>query len=455
MLKNTINIFTLLLLVINLASTRIATNVPLMLFEVSITPIIFFVLGTLLIIMLRARRKAVVTDLYYNFDYMLNGLDKAIETIPAFVDYEILFSRKEIKQGIPALQDYLENRALFEQEQLEKAKAGAIEHDKYDFSELNINGSLVMERAMREAEYYLGNRSRLLTEVEQLEGAKDSNARSYSEATKTLQRKLRDIKENLERLRDSLANATNKIDSNYIRKQQADEIKKQQTLEKEVAAITNRFNKDIAIIDDEIGKRNREISEQRGYLEKAMSGEFNEFSKRVYEQLNELVEERNKNAVENLRREKRSLEEELYTSNTIMVEKEVLFKEKLEMMNKQEEVLKAKDEEIELKEEFIKGQTARIKELESGKVISRYFDANGNEFFYDEIGKPYYRDQRGNTIYYDNDSLDDEDEEDVLAPVVAPKLISKAKVTPSTATGKPKTSGTPKPKKPEEKKLTT
>lgn len=444
--KNVFHIFILFFLVIGLSELRTSTDIALMVFQASIIPAIFYILNSLLIMFLRARKKAVVTDLYYNFEYMLGSLDRAVETIPAFVDYEILFSRKEIKQGIPALQDYLEKRALFEQDQLERAKRGTVEHDKYDFSALDINGSLVMERAMREAEYYLGNRARLLMEIEQLEGEKDSHTRAYSEATKTLQRKLRDIKENLERLRDSLANATNKIDSNYIRKQQADEIKKQQTLEKEVAAITNRYNKDIATIEEEIAKRNNEINEQRGYLEKAMGSEFNEFSKKAYDQLNEMVEARNAELLENLRNEKRGLEEELDNANTMMVEKEVLYKEKLEALDKQEEILKKKDEEIALKEEFIKGQNARIKELEAGKVIQRYFDANGNEFFYDEEGNPYYRDEHGNVIYYDNKAQEEEEMDEV--PEELKDVIKPA----SEKTPAKKTSKTTSAKKPAAKK---
>jgi len=422
--QNIISVFTLLFAVIGFAIARDSIEVVKTLFAVTVIPVTFFTFGTLLLIFLRARRKAVVSDLYYNFDYMLSSLDRAVETIPDFVDYEILFSRKEIRQGIPALQDYLEKRALFEQEQLERAKAGAIEHDKYDFSQLNLNGSLVMERAMRESEYYLGNRSRLLMEIEQLEGEKDTFTKAYIENTKNLQRKLRDIKENLERLRENLGNATNKIDSNYIRKQQDDEVKKQQTLEKEVAAITNRYNKDIANMDSEIARRNREMEEQRSYLEKAMSGEFNEYSKKVYDELNSIVEKRNAGIIESLKREKHTLEEELDTSNTIMVEKEILFKEKLDEMNKQGEVLRKKDDEIALKEEFIKGQNARIKELEAGKVIERYFDANGNEFFYDEEGTPYFKDARGNIIYYDN-----EQQEEVEEPVVVEEKKEKPKTT--------------------------
>lgn len=433
---NATSIFTILFAVIGLALVRDnTTQIMLSLFSVSIIPAVFFVLGMILTIILRARRKAVVTDLYYNFEYMLSGLDRAVETIPAFVDYEILFSRKEIKQGIPALQDYLEKRALFEQEQLERAKQGVVEHDKYNFSKLDINGSLVMERAMREAEYYLGNRARLLMEIEQLESEKDTHTRAYSENTKTLQRKLRDIKENLERLRDNLANATNKIDSNYIRKQQEDEIKKQQTLEKEVATITNRYNKDIAAIDEEIARRNKEINDQRGYLEKAMSGEFNEFSKKAYDQLNEMVEERNQQVMLQMKNEKRKLEEELDKANMIMVEKEVLFKEKLEEMSKLDEVLAKKDAEINLKEEFIKGQNARIRELESGKVIQRYFDANGNEFFYDADGNPYYRDARGNVIYYDKEEK--EEVEEPVEEVVVEKPVKKPATR--TTTKKPTT----------------
>ena len=181
----------------------------------------------------------------------------------------------------------------------------------------------------------------------------------------------------------------------------------------------------------------------------AISGEVNNSSKKTYEQVNELDEERNKHAIENLRREKRALEEELDTANTIMVEKEVLFKEKLETMSKQEEVLKKKDEEIALKEEFIKGQNARIKELESGKVIERYFDANGNEFFYDEKGNPYYRDGSGNIIYYDDEAQEvDEFEEEAPNTEVAPKPKGK---NPSNAISKPKTNIN-KPKTPTTKK---
>ncbi|MGD9901117.1 MAG: hypothetical protein AB7S44_01090 [Spirochaetales bacterium] len=417
--KSILAMFTVLLFIIGLAdlkATATSTTFTLsqifeFLLKASVVPAVLFVLGEIAIIFLRARRKAVVTDLYYNFDYLTSNLDKAVETIPAFVDYEILFSKKEIKQGIPALQDYLEQRAAYEQDQLEKAKASAIEHDKYDFAALNIDGSLVMERAMRESEYYLGNRRRLLMEIEQLEGEKDSQARAYTEASKGLQRKLRDVKESLERLRDSLENATNKIDSNYIRKQQADEVKKQQTLEKEMSTITNRFNKDIEVIDGEIAKRNGEIEEQRNYLEKAMSGEFQDFAKKTYDQLNTLVEDRNKEMVAKLKEERQELEEDLDNANTVMVEKEALYREKLDMMKKQDEILKKKDDEIALKETFIRGQNARIRELESGKVIQRYFDANGNEFFYDEEGNPYYRDANGNMVYYDGGNVVEEKKE--------------------------------------------
>jgi hypothetical protein len=433
--KNIISIIALIFLVISFSQARglvdtggaTIPGIADMLYETLITPALFYVLGILLLIFLRARRKAVVSDLYYNFDYLTSGLDKAVETIPDVVDYEILFSKKEIKQGIPALQDYLDQRAIYEQEQLERAKAGIVEHDKYNFAGLGLNGSLVMERAMREAEYYLGNRRRLLLEIEQFEGEKDSQTRAYTESSKTLQRKLRDVKESLERLRESLANATSKIDSNYVRKQQLEEVKKQQSLEKEMNTLTNRFNKDVVAVEDEIAKRVKEVTDQRGYLEKAMAGEFKEFSKKAFDQLDVVVEKKNKDTINKLRAEKNELEQELDTSNIVMVEKEVLFKEKLEAYSEQEEVLRKKDEEIALKEEFIKGQEARIKELAKGKVIQRYFDANGNEFFYDEDSKPYYKDASGNIVYYDSELEEEEAKEEKLIKEEIAKLEEKAK----------------------------
>ena len=184
------------------------------------------------------------------------------------------------------------------------------------------------------------------------------------------------------------------------------------------------------------------MEEQRSYLEKAMSGEFNEYSKKVYDELNSIVEKRNTEIIESLKREKHTLEEVLDTANTIMVEKEILFKEKLDEMNKQGEVLRKKDDEIALKEEFIKGQNARIRELEAGKEIERYFDTNGNEVFYDKEGTPYFKDARGNIIYYDNEK------EEVEEPIVEetkekPKTTStqnKKTTQPKTTTQKNKTS---------------
>lgn len=407
-------------------------------------PGIFCLLGILFIIFLRARKRTTINDLYYNFDYMVASLDKAVETIPTFVDYEILFSKKEIKQGIPALQDYLEQRALYEQEEIERVKASIVDHDRYDFSELDINGSLVMDRAMRENEDYIGNRKRLSMEIEHLESERDSQARAFAEANKGLQRKLRDIKETLERLRDNLDHATNNIDSNYIRKQQIDEVKKQQGLEKEMATITNRFNKDVGTIEEEIAKRNNEIAQKRNYLEKAMNAEFGEYAKKAYDQLNELVEKRNKESFEKLTLEKEDIEKELDSNNALMVEKEVLYNEKLEAMSKLDKIVKKKDDEIALKEEYIKGQDARIRELEAGKVIQRFFDANGNEFFYDEEGNPFFKDESGNNIYYDGDMEEEGIETKVVEPV---KKISKSTTTKkSTTKNTTKKTGTTKPK---------
>ena len=71
---------------------------------------------------LKTRKNNLVSDLYFDFDKLRKNLDRAVTTLPDYIDYEILFTRKEITAGIPVLQEYLEQRARFEQEQIKKAK---------------------------------------------------------------------------------------------------------------------------------------------------------------------------------------------------------------------------------------------------------------------------------------------------------------------------------------------
>lgn len=385
---------------------------------------------------LKVRRNSVLSDLYYNFANFQKYIDRACSTLPEYVDYEILFTRKEITNGIPVLQEYLQQRAIFEQEQIKKAKESQVVHETYDFSALGINGSLVMERAMRESEYVIGNQRRVLAEISELEGARDMLDKSYDEKNKNSQRKLRDIQESLDRLKEKLDNTTNLIVGNDLRKQRENEIQKQRQLEKEAEEDNRKYEADRKQLNEQIEAKRAEIDEFRKNAESTLNGEFKTYADKIYAELMTVVQAKVQDQVDSLTAEKVQLEQQLEEKDRLYVEKstvcdeksalveeysakiaeqEVMIEEAQKIKEEFEEYSAAKDQEIfetkrdlesrnlelEQKTKQIEEQKQEIKELKSKKqiVVNRYFDVYGNEIFYDDDGMPYVVDEMGKKEY--------------------------------------------------------
>ena len=89
---------------------------------VFLCPSLILFLNFIITIFLNIRHNAIVSDLYQNYQYFEVNIDKATQTLPEYVDYEVLFDKNEIKKGIPILYAYLQKRAEEEQKQLERAR---------------------------------------------------------------------------------------------------------------------------------------------------------------------------------------------------------------------------------------------------------------------------------------------------------------------------------------------
>ena len=398
------------------------------------TGIIF--IGTLYLFFLKARRNSSLSDLYFNFVNFQKYLDRACSTLPDYVDYEILFTRKEITSGIPVLQEYLQQRALFEQEQIKKAQESQVVHEQYDFSALGINGSLVMESSMRESEYVIGNKNRIYAEISELQGAMDMLNKSYDEKNKNSQRKLRDIQDSLDRLKEKLDNTTNLIVGNDLRKQRENEIQKQRQLEKEADEDNKKYEADKKQLEEQIAAKRAEIDNFKTEAENRINGEFKAYADKIYKELREVVEAQVKEEVANLHAEKNQLEQELEEKERLYVEKSTVYEEKAELCEqyekhiedleskigeaekikeefdqysseKDQEIFETKKElesrnlELDKKNEIIQVQKEEIKELKHKKqiIVNRYFDTNGNEIFFDDDGRSYIVDPMGSREY--------------------------------------------------------
>ena len=263
-----------------------------MLFRILAIPAVIVLVAVVGVIVVRALKGAVQSDLYEYFHIFEQNVARAVTTLPPYIDYEILFTRKEIRDSIPVLQQYLEKRAITEQEELEKARKNAIEVESYNFDELGLNGALLLERAMRECEVYLGTKRRLRVECDNIETERANYAKNYERTSKEYQTKLAISRENLESLKKQQESSTNRIESNFLKKQQADEIKKQQQIEKDADLAALKFKEEQEALKAEITKRQEEVEVHRARIEDAMKHEFKNYARLMFVKLQEISAEK-------------------------------------------------------------------------------------------------------------------------------------------------------------------
>lgn len=434
------------------------------LFLSALAPMAILILTVIVNAIITYRYNSIVTYLYENIEQIGKLVDSACQNMPEFVDYEILFTPKEIKKGIPVLQEFLRQRAKKEQEAIENAKQSEVESEKYSFEDLGVDGSLVMDKAMKESEHYLSNRRRYLAEIEQIESEKDLISRNFDDKSKVSQRKLRDIKDNQQRLKEKIELTTNKIMANELRKQQADEVKKQQAIEKEIDEDNEKYLQEVRKLDEEIGKRKDEIEKARRYVENVLKSEFKTYSDKIYNTLSDEVGENLSVQLVKFNKEKAELEQKMAENSNFVNERDTLYQEKLREIDQLNELLIAKENEIQAlndnitnaqqainvkhkdrkdlidalnirnqqcqdltnavseRDKVIKKQEEIIKDLnfameqekhkfaelksEKETEIHHYYDAMGREFFYDINDRPYFYDETGKVVYYDEANLE-------------------------------------------------
>lgn len=397
-----------------------------------ITPGFILLIGFIYSLFSNILYNAIMSDLYYSYTNFEKNIDRAVLNMPVAIDYEIIFTPKEIQNGIPALQEFLEQRALYEEEQLQKAKESEVEHEIYDFDSLGVNGSLVMQRAIKESESYLGNRRRLLAEIETIQSEKDSVQKDFDEENKTYQRNLRDIREEIARLKTKIESVTNEITRSSLRRQQSTEVEKEQNIEREIEKATNKFNKKIEKLNQEIEKKNQEIDSIKVVATKSLTNEFKHFSDETYKELKIEAEKQVQEKIDNLVKDKEELSLALEEKDKTISEKLALYEDKInafdnmtqeveekryvvndlkdtisslnqDIENKNQEIFEVK-QELESRKKELSKKDEIIENFKKKKAVEvyRYFDANGNEFYFDENDRPYFLDQDGNAVYYDN-----------------------------------------------------
>ena len=349
-------------------------------FEVFLLPLMVVTLGFLFVAFLRARHTSIIADLYFSFHEFERNMNKASTTMPSFIDYEVLFTKKEIKEGIPVLQDYLEKRAIEEKREREEAELNASKFEYYDFDELGVDNALLLERAMKECEKYINVKRDLTVKVQSKETEMFNYQKNFDEVTKDFERKAQASRETIAQLTDQINQTTVKIEANYMKKRLNEEQTRLQQLEKDYELATSRFQKQQDDMKAEVDAFTAEINKRRATTEEAMKAECKNYANKIYGQISQTVQEQSKPYIDQINEDKANLEQTISELKTNLANKtDELAKTTSELSTKTEEYqikvaelkamkeLKAYLTSPEFKQSFMSKK--EIKELKDGRQI--------------------------------------------------------------------------------------
>ncbi len=292
------------------STTPISVN---MIWQFVTVPLLVVAVNYLFVVIGRYARSNRVKDLYFEFHDFSRFVNKACATMPSFIDYEVLFTQKEIKEGIPVLQEYLEKRALQEQKEAENAKLNAVEYEKFDFNDLGIENAILLDRAMKESEKYFNVKRDLTEKLNAKESEINNFSKNFDEVTKDYERKAQAIKENLTQLNEQLNNTVVKIEANYIKKRHNEEQVKLQQLEKDYDLASVRFNKQQSDLEEECEVLRNEIKERKSDVEEAIKVEGKAYANKVYGIINRTITAQNEPYFSKLEQEKQELANQVST----------------------------------------------------------------------------------------------------------------------------------------------
>ena len=325
------------------------------LFYTLFAPLVIVIVGYIFIAFYKSMQAKKFADLYYQFNEFERFIDKACETMPQVVDYEVLFTPQEIKNSIPVLQEYLEKRADQEAKEAELAQLNANHFENFDFSSLGVESQLLMDRAMLESEKFFNVKRGMTERITAKETEMYNFQKQFDEVTKDFDRKTQTIKENMDQLTQQLNETTVKIEANYLKKRYNEEQQKLQQFEKDYEYANNNFAKQQREMEDEIAQYQEEIAAKKETLVKNMMAECQSYANKVWGNISSTLNEQ----YDSLQKETE--------------EKVAALETKVEDMNAQ---LEHQDEEMKIKAEKIlnleQDIRVRIAEVEAINNVREY-----------------------------------------------------------------------------------
>lgn len=273
-------------------------------------PFLVLTLAAIAILFIKGKRVINLDDIYHLHHIFSRFLTNACAELTPYLDFDLLFTPEEIENGNAQLREYYEARARKAKQEFEDAKQKAVKDSDFDFEKVGVDGSLLLNRAMKESETYINKKTTALAQIAQVEAQKEALRRNYENVQMDLQRKIQASKENIQKLIEQQAATTSRIEVGLLKQQQDKEVSKQASLQRDYDQEESRYKSSKEELDKEIDKLNVVLkecldeatsgmmSEYKSFFEKVMRSAYKVAERKVIDEKNELIKQRDKNETE-------------------------------------------------------------------------------------------------------------------------------------------------------------
>ena len=310
-------IWSIVALILGIASQEIIwSSEALALAAALVLPCLTALLGVIGIILLKGRRVMNLDDIYHIYHFFTRFLSSATADLTPYIDFNLLFTNKEIENGNPQLREYYEARARKTKEEFEKAQKNDIPLQNYQFENVGVDGGLLLDRAMKESETFINKKNSVLAQIAQIESQKEALKRNYENVQMDLQRKIQASKENIEKLIEQQTTTTSRIEVRLLTNQQQKEVNKRAQLQKDYDQEEQRYLQARSELDAEVVELNKQLEIGLEEVQKAMGSEYQTFFEKVMKSAYAVAEQKVKDEKRDIATARDKNEQELVIVQT-------------------------------------------------------------------------------------------------------------------------------------------
>lgn len=254
-----------------------------------VLPLGVWFLGTVAILFIRGKRAVNLDEIYHLYHLFARFITNASADLPPFIDFNLLFTPKEIEKGNAQLREYYESYTRKAKEDFEKVKESEMEYVKYDFENIGIDGSALLSRAMKESEKFVNLKAKAQSQMAIVDTRRDALRRNHEDVQISQQRKIQATKENIAKYIELQAQTTNRIDVQKLKKQQSDEIARQEEYQARYDEEERKFTEEMANLDAEMEALKADLEANLKATKDGMKAEYESFFEKVMKSAYKLV----------------------------------------------------------------------------------------------------------------------------------------------------------------------